>query len=157
MYTATSEKTYRGQYATDVITDRALAFLGSRPKDKPFFLMVHHKAPHRPWEPDSAHGAQFASRRIPEPVTFWDAYATRTDALHQNQQRVATDLTNRDLKIVPPFGLDSMALIKVALRQAGVRDDRHRGAIGDAHRRGARALERSTLHAGLSRDGAVGR
>ncbi len=112
MYTATSEKTYRGQYATDVITDRALAFLGSRPKDKPFFLMVHHKAPHRPWEPDSAHGAQFASRRIPEPVTFWDAYATRTDALHENQQRVATDLTNRDLKIVPPFGLDSMALIK---------------------------------------------
>ena len=51
-YTATSEKTYTGRYATDVITDLALDFLEQRPRDKPFFLMMHHKAPHRPWEPD---------------------------------------------------------------------------------------------------------
>ncbi len=104
-YTATSETTYTGRYATDVITDRALDFLKQRPRDKPFFLMVHHKAPHRPWEPDDAHAAHFAGQRIPEPVTFWDAYNTRTDALHENQQRVAADLTNRDLKITPPPGL----------------------------------------------------
>ena len=51
-YTATGEKTYTGRYATDVITDLALDFLEQRPRDKPFFLMMHHKAPHRPWEPD---------------------------------------------------------------------------------------------------------
>ena len=50
-YTATGEKTYTGRYATDVITDLALDFVESRPRDKPFFLMMHHKAPHRPWEP----------------------------------------------------------------------------------------------------------
>jgi arylsulfatase A-like enzyme len=104
-YTATGEKTYAGRYATDVITDLALEFVESRPRDKPFFLMMHHKAPHRPWEPSADQAARFAALRIPEPVTFWDSYATRTDALHENQQRVAVDLTNRDLKLTPPDGL----------------------------------------------------
>jgi arylsulfatase A-like enzyme len=105
LYTATGEKTYTGRYATDVITDLALAFVENRPRDKPFFLMMHHKAPHRPWEPSESHAAHFAAERIPEPVTFWDSYATRTDALHENNQRVAADLTNRDLKLMPPAGL----------------------------------------------------
>jgi arylsulfatase A-like enzyme len=105
LYTATGEKTYTGRYVTDVITDLALDVLEKRPRQKPFLLMVHHKAPHRPWEPDPAHAAQFAGRRIPEPVTFWDSYATRTDALQENRQRVGGDLTRRDLKIEPPPGL----------------------------------------------------
>ncbi len=104
-YTAAGEHRYTGQYATDVITDLALEFVEKRPKDRPFFLMMHHKAPHRPWEPNDAHAAHFAGERIPEPPTFWDTYATRTDALHENQQRVAADLTNRDLKLPPPEGL----------------------------------------------------
>jgi arylsulfatase A-like enzyme len=112
MYTAASETTYTGGYATNIITDRALAFLRDRPRSKPFFLMVHHKAPHRPWEPDSAHGANFAKQRIPEPLTFWDSYNTRTDALKENRQRVATDLTNRDLKRPAPPGLDSLARVQ---------------------------------------------
>ena len=105
LYTATGETTYTGKYVTDVITDLAIDFIEKRPRHQPFFLMVHHKAPHRPWEPDATHAAQFAARRIPEPVTFWDSYATRTDALHENQQRVAADLTRRDLKLQPPAGL----------------------------------------------------
>jgi arylsulfatase A-like enzyme len=105
LYTATGEHTYTGRYVTDVITDLAIAFMEKRPRHKPFFLMVHHKAPHRPWEPDTTHAAHFANQRIPEPVTFWDGYETRTDALHENQQRVAVDLTRRDLKLEPPPGL----------------------------------------------------
>jgi arylsulfatase A-like enzyme len=111
-YTATSERTYTGRYVTDVITDLALDFLKNRPRNKPFFLMMHHKAPHRPWEPTDPHAAHFAARRIPEPETFWDSYATRTDALHENQQRVAADLTNRDLKLTPPPGLTPEELVR---------------------------------------------
>ena len=37
------------QYITDVITDRAPAFLDERPKDAPFYLSVHYTAPHGPW------------------------------------------------------------------------------------------------------------
>ena len=92
-------------YATDVITDLCLDFLKQRPADKPFFLMYHHKAPHRPWEPDAKHKAMFANRKIPEPSTLRDDYATRGDALRENQQRVFDDLTRRDLKLEPPAEL----------------------------------------------------
>jgi arylsulfatase A-like enzyme len=109
-YTATGENTYTGRYVTDVITDLAVDFMTTRPSSKPFFLMMHHKAPHRWWEPDEAHAAHFTSRHIPEPVTFWDSYATRTDALHENQQRIAADLNNRDLKLTPPAGLNAKEL-----------------------------------------------
>jgi arylsulfatase A-like enzyme len=109
-YTATGEKTYTGRYVTDVITDLAIEFLKTRPRNRPFFLMLHHKAPHRPWEPDAAHGARFSHQWIPEPETFWDSYETRTDALHENQQRVANDLTRRDLKLRPPSDLEGAAL-----------------------------------------------
>ena len=67
--------------------------------------MMHHKAPHRPWEPNAAHAAAVRrAARSPSRSTFWDDYETRTDALHENQQRVAADLTNRDLKLTPPPG-----------------------------------------------------
>jgi len=92
-------------YASDVITDLSMEFLKERPKDKPFFLMYHHKAPHRPWEPDAKHKAMFANKIIPEPPTLRDDYSTRTDALRENKQRVFDDLTRRDLKLTPPLEL----------------------------------------------------
>ncbi|HWW02315.1 MAG TPA: sulfatase [Candidatus Acidoferrum sp.] len=92
-------------YVTDIITDLAIDFLKNRPKDKPFFLMCHHKAPHRPWEPDEKHRAMFAVRHIPEPPTLRDGYATRTDAIRECTQKVFNDLTRHDLKLVPPAAL----------------------------------------------------
>ena len=92
-------------YVTGVITDLSIAFLEHRPKDKPFFLMCHHKAPHRPWEPDAKYAAAFRSRVIPEPPTLWDDYATRSDAIRECRQKVFYDLTRRDLKLEPPPGL----------------------------------------------------
>jgi arylsulfatase A-like enzyme len=99
--TPTGRQTNQG-YATDIITDMGIEFIANRPKDQPFFLMLHHKAPHREWTPAEKHRLQFASRTIPEPDTLWDDYATRTDALRENQQTIANDLTRRDLKLVPP-------------------------------------------------------
>jgi arylsulfatase A-like enzyme len=38
-------------YATDIITEKSLDWLEQeRDPDKPFLLIVHHKAPHRPWD-----------------------------------------------------------------------------------------------------------
>lgn len=99
-------KVIRG-YATDIITDLAIDFLQRRPQDKPFFLMCHHKAPHRPWEPDPKHRAMFAGKAIPEPATLRDDYGTRSDALRENKQRVFDDLTRRDLKLEPPSTLQA--------------------------------------------------
>ena len=56
-------------YVTDVITDEALRFLEERPRDKPFFLMYHHKAPHDIFVPKREHEGMF-SDPIPEPPTL---------------------------------------------------------------------------------------
>jgi arylsulfatase A-like enzyme len=99
-------------YCTDLIADFSLEFLDKRPKDKPFFLMCHHKAPHRPWQPDEKHRKQWESVQIPEPATFNDDYATRSDAAREATMRIDRDLTPMDLKEKPPAGLEGAALKK---------------------------------------------
>ncbi|MFN8862474.1 MAG: sulfatase-like hydrolase/transferase [Gemmatimonas sp.] len=80
MYTATAETTYSGRYATDVLTDRALDVPRRRPRNKPFFLMLHHKAPHRPWEPDRAHASH--SRPSAPPSRSRSGIAPRRAVMH---------------------------------------------------------------------------
>ena len=106
LYDREGARVYDG-YVTDVITDLAEQCLKERPANKPFFLLIHHKAPHREWTPDAKHRAQFAGRTIPEPETLRDNYATRTDALREQRQSVFRDLTRFDLKLTPPSGLDA--------------------------------------------------
>ena len=97
-------------HCTDITTDLGVEFLKTRPTDKPFFLMLHHKAPHRGWEPDERNKAKFSNAVIPEAETLFDDYATRPAALPENEQTVARDLTNRDLKRAPPVGLEGREL-----------------------------------------------
>lgn len=92
-------------HCTDITTRLGIEWLETRPKDKPFFLMLHHKAPHREWQPDERNKALFKDKVIPEPDTLWDDYRTRPAALPQNQQTVARDLTRSDLKLEPPAEL----------------------------------------------------
>ncbi len=97
-------------YVTDLIADFSIEFLKSRPKDKPFFLMCHHKAPHRPWQPDSKHARIYEAVDIPEPPTFNDDYRTRSDAAREATMRIDRDLTRTDLKQDPPPDLSGAAL-----------------------------------------------
>lgn len=99
-------------YCTDLIADFSLEFLKNRPKDKPFFLMCHHKAPHRPWEPDEKHRKQWENVEVPEPESFNDDYAGRSDAAREATMRIDRDLTPTDLKIKPPEGLTPEQLKK---------------------------------------------
>lgn len=82
-----------------------IEFMKTRPTAQPFFLMLHHKAPHRNWDPDTINKQRFAGKTFPEPATLWDDYATRPAALPENRQTIANDLSRRDLKLVPPEGL----------------------------------------------------
>ena len=41
---------YKG-YVTEIITKLSIDWLKKRKRNKPFFLMMHHKAPHRSWMP----------------------------------------------------------------------------------------------------------
>jgi arylsulfatase A-like enzyme len=100
-------------YCTDIITDFAIDFMDKRDKDKPFFLMCHHKAPHRPWEPDEKHAKQFENVDVPLPPTFDDDYAGKSDAAREATMRIDRDLTPGDLKKrKPPEGLSAKDLKK---------------------------------------------
>jgi arylsulfatase A-like enzyme len=110
-YDKDGSETYQG-YATDITADLTLDVLKNRPKDKPFFVMSHHKAPHREWTPDEKHRKMFENKRIPEPANLRDDYAGRTDAIKEQKQSVFRDMTRRDLKLQPPPGLAGEELRK---------------------------------------------
>jgi arylsulfatase A-like enzyme len=67
-------------YVTDVITDKSLTWLKQRSPDKPFCLMIHHKAPHGPHDPAPRHRSLFENDTLPEPPTLLDNYEGRAPA-----------------------------------------------------------------------------
>ena len=81
-----SRKRFNG-YCTDIITDKAIAWLKGRDKDKPFVLMCQHKAPHRNWSPAERHFDMFPDD-VPEPPTLMDDYAGRTSLLQENEMSI---------------------------------------------------------------------
>ncbi len=91
-------------YATDIITDKCLDFLGARDATRPFFLMCHHKAPHRSFEPHPRHRHLYADGQLPVPDTFDDDYANRASAAAAAKMRIKSDMTYKDLGLVQPEG-----------------------------------------------------
>ncbi len=75
-------------YATDLTTDKALTWLDQRDKDKPFFLMCQHKAPHRTFAPALRHLDDFDGVAIPEPDTLFDEYQNRSMTLATNEMEI---------------------------------------------------------------------
>ena len=68
-------------YCTDVVTDLAVKWLkNKRQKDKPFMLMVQHKAPHRNWMPALRHLDLYDDVEIPEPPTLFDKWEDNAPA-----------------------------------------------------------------------------
>jgi len=87
-------------YTTDIVTDKALAWLkNDRATDKPFMLMLQHKAPHRNWQPGPAHLNTFDDVEIPEPETLWDDYSGRTQAAGRQTMTMRQHLNPKDLKL----------------------------------------------------------
>jgi len=64
---------YKG-YVTDVITELSIDWLKNRDKNKPFCLMMHHKAPHRSWMPALKNLELFDDVDFPLPENFYDEY-----------------------------------------------------------------------------------
>jgi len=96
-------------YTTDVITDLALNFLKEQSDDEPFFLMYHHKAPHRNWMPNTKHLDLYANEDLPIPETLFDDYATRSDASREQDQSIKNMPLSHDLKIHPEnYVIDTM-------------------------------------------------
>ncbi|MCS5575672.1 MAG: sulfatase-like hydrolase/transferase, partial [Pseudomonadales bacterium] len=93
-------------YTTDIITDQALDYLkNKRDKEKPFFLMYQHKAPHRNWQPGPNYLDHYDGVTLPEPETLFDDYEGRGTPAKTQKMSIASDLNPNDLKFTKPRGL----------------------------------------------------
>ena len=97
-------RTVKG-YATDIITDLCLDWLDRRDRERPFCLLYHHKAPHRPWYSDEKHAGLYLNETIPEPDTLQDDYRNRAQAAALAEMRVGVHMTRTDLKCEMPVDL----------------------------------------------------
>jgi len=89
-------------YVTDVTTDHALQWLEDRDREKPFMLMLQHKAPHRAWLPGKDHLATYENDHVPEPSNLLDDYSGRAEVLAENAMEVGKDMRpGFDLKLFP--------------------------------------------------------
>jgi arylsulfatase A-like enzyme len=91
-------------YVTDVITDKGINWLENRDQDQPFCLLVHHKATHRIWMPDTALLDRFAGVEFEVPDNYFDDYAGRLAAA-EHVMGIARDMDLvYDLKMLDTAG-----------------------------------------------------
>lgn len=87
-------------YATTLTTDYAINWLDKRDKKKPFCLLVHHKAPHRNFMPESKYYDLYEDAEFPYPDNFFDDYTSRGPAAKSQQMSIMHDMTmGYDLKV----------------------------------------------------------
>jgi arylsulfatase A-like enzyme len=92
MKDSTGVHRYEG-YTTTNIGDQALEWIDMRDKSKPFFLMVHNKAPHRHWCPEPKYFGYFEKTKFPVPFNYFDDYSNRGRAAKEQEMSVIKDMT----------------------------------------------------------------
>lgn len=97
-------------YATDIITEDALNYIQkSKTASKPFFLMVHQKAPHRNWMPALRHLNKYDSIKFPLPDTYFTDHKG-SEASKDQLQTIYKDMyEGHDLKMTVAKGSNELA------------------------------------------------
>ncbi|MBI6116031.1 sulfatase family protein [Salegentibacter maritimus] len=96
-------------YATDIITEMGLDWLkNNRDKEKPFMLMVQHKAPHRNWMPALRHINKYDSIEFPLPKSYFSDHQGQPAAQEQLQTIYKDMYEGHDLKMTLAKGSDSL-------------------------------------------------
>ena len=91
-------------YATSLITDFSIDWLNNRDKDKPFCLLVHEKAPHRTWMPDTSYFSMFEKEDFDIPANYFDDYEGRLAAKEQKLSVIKDMDLAYDLKMIDKEG-----------------------------------------------------
>lgn len=111
IYNVNGTKVRQEGYCTNLTTDAALEWLASsRDVSKPFCMLLHYKAPHRPWDPDTKYLNLFDDVEMPYPASFDDDYKGRELTLGRNMASIENHLSRRDMKQTPPEGLTGKQL-----------------------------------------------
>ena len=97
-------------YATDIITEKGLAYLKSiKDSDKPFMLMLQHKAPHRNWMPALRHTNKYDNIQFSLPDTYFINHVGSIGS-EQQQQTIYKDMyEGHDLKMTKKKGSPELA------------------------------------------------
>lgn len=94
-------------YATDIITNEALSWLDKRDQQKPFMMLLHHKAPHRYFFPPLKYVEQLHKKTFAEPPTLYADTAGKGAAWRQQSMSILYDMKLcSDLKIDPSYLMD---------------------------------------------------
>ncbi len=121
-------------YATNVTTDIAIDWLeNKRDNEKPFCLLLHHKAPHRTWMPDIQDLDLYKDTEFELPSNFYDKYEGRPAAAAQ-EMHIGKDMDIiYDNKLIDKDGeIPETMLAKVGRRLTDRMDPEQR-KIWDAH------------------------
>jgi arylsulfatase A-like enzyme len=88
-------------YVTEIITKKCIEWLNSaKNTGKPFLLMMHHKAPHREWQPGPNELMLYKNVTFPEPSTLFDDYSGRGTAERSQDMTITKTMRiEEDLKM----------------------------------------------------------
>ncbi|AWW28967.1 sulfatase [Echinicola strongylocentroti] len=101
-----SGKVNRTGYVSDLVEDAAENWLDSRDEEKPFCLVIGHKATHRTWMPDLQDMDKYDEVTFPLPDNFYDNYEGRQAAMEQDMTIDKTMIMAYDLKMYPDDSKD---------------------------------------------------
>ena len=101
-------RAYPGEYATENITRLTKDVISDAlDTGKPFFVMMHHKAPHRNWIPSEKYRDQFRSKTlkdIPLPPTLFDDWQGRATPIKTTAMTLLKHMRpGMDLKLAEFF------------------------------------------------------
>lgn len=107
-------------YVTDIITEKSIDWLRKRRhSQRPFMLMVQHKAPHRTWQPGPSQLDLFQSTEFDEPETLFDDYENRSDAPRRATMRIGEHMRPaKDLQLFPMEGRYAKSLFALMSDEA---------------------------------------
>ena len=101
--TQTNDTIQKHGYITNLITDDAIDWMeNKRVKEKPFCLLIHHKAIHRNWMADTCNLALYEDKEFALPDNFFDDYNGREAAAAQEMSIVKDMDMIYDLKMLRP-------------------------------------------------------
>ena len=88
-------------YVTEIITDKSIRWINEiKNSGKPFMLMMHHKAPHREWQPGPNELSLYKDVTFPEPSTLFDDYSNRGTAEKTQDMTISKTMRiEEDLKL----------------------------------------------------------
>jgi len=111
-------KMYQG-FSADVIGDQTVEWLSNRENDKPFFLKMHFKATHEPFDYPKRYNDLYKDVSIPEPETLYDfspsgnnrTFVGQKLAILQDRYETASQADRIEASAYPglPFSTEGMS------------------------------------------------